>query len=262
MRLSFHEMGKRTVSSRLVKASYVVAKNGQKTVGVPIPKENLENQPSLSGVDFLKEAMLEELALERERAEQELIRWRAEREEEFQLQLEEEKRRGYEEGYQLGITDGRQHALNEYRAKLQMAADLLEQAYQKKAEIIKEADPFVIELTLEIAKKVLQQELKSNPDELIHMINQILASAHETASISIGVAAEDFPFVQKQREQLIALGNGQIEIKVFPDFSVQEGGCIIRTSSGSFDARIDVQLSEIKQVLHAWQQENAHEKME
>lgn len=250
------------MSSRLVKASNVVAKTGQKLVGVPVPKPGAENQPAVSEADFYKEALLEELALERQRAEEELAQWRAEREEEFHLQLEEEKRRGYEDGYQLGITDGRQHAMDEYRTKLQMAADLLEQAYREKAEIIKEADPFVIELTLEIAKKVLQQELTANPDALLHMINQTLASVYETASISIGVAAEDFPFVQKQREQLIALGNGQIEIKVFPDHSVQEGGCIIRTSSGSFDARIDVQLSEIKQVLLAWQQENADDEME
>lgn len=253
-------MGKRIVSSRLVKAINIVAKNGKKVVGVKEREqmfaEDMQPQPF---VDFQKEELLLELAKEKEYAQQELNEWRTREEESFRLQLEEEKRRGYEEGYQLGIEDGTQHAKEQYQKYLQKAADILEQAYQEKTAIVKEADPFVIELTMEITKKVIQQELKTHPDTLLHIIKQTLSSVYETDSISIGVAPEDFSFVQKQREQLLAMNNGQVEIKVFPDYSIQQGGCIIRTSSGSVDARIDVQLSEIKKVLLAYQQEDYRE---
>jgi flagellar assembly protein FliH len=248
-------MGKRIVSSRLVKAFNVVAKNGQKVVGYPLPEVSAEsNLPLPPDVFFQKEDMIREIEQEKERARQELAEWRAREEESFLLQLEEAKRQGYEEGYQLGVEDGRQFAKEQYQFQLQKADDILEQAYREKAAIIKEADPFVIELTMEIAKKVIQQELKANPEALIDSIKQTLSSVYETASISIGVAPEDFSFVQKQREQLRAIDNGQLEIKVFPDYSIEQGGCIIRTSSGSVDARIDVQLSEIKKVLLAYQQ--------
>lgn len=260
MSSSFLEMGKRIVSSRLVKSFNVVAKNGQKVVGVKQRVQRLaEDMPPQPFVDFQKEEMLLELAQQRERAEQELNEWRKREEESFRSQLEEEKRRGYEEGYQLGIEDGVQHATEQYQMHLQKAANILEQAYQEKAAIIQEADPFVIELTMEIAKKVIQQELKTHPEALLDIIKQTLSSVYETDSISIGVAPEDFSFVQKQREQLLAMDNGQVEIKVFPDYSIQQGGCIIRTSSGSVDARIDVQLSEIKKVLLAYQQEDHRE---
>jgi len=257
---SFLEMGKRIVSSRLVKAFNVVAENGQKVIGVKQRQQMLaeDTQPQ-PFVDFQKEQLLLELAQEKQRAEQELNEWRTREEESFRSQLEEEKRRGYEEGYQLGIEDGIQHAKEQNQIHLQKAADLLEQAYQEKAAIIQEADPFVIELTMEIAKKVIQQELKTHPDTLLQIIKQTLSSVYETDSISIGVALEDFSFVQKQREQLLAMNNGQVEIKVFPDYSIEQGGCIIRTSSGSVDARIDVQLSEIKKVLLAYQQEDYRE---
>jgi flagellar assembly protein FliH len=257
---SFLEMGKRIVSSRLVKAFNVVAKNGQKVVGVKqreqMLAEDMQPQPF---VDLEREQLLLEFAQLKERTQHELDEWRTREEESFRSQLEEEKRRGYEEGYQLGIEDGNQHAKEQYQIHLQKAAHILEQAYQEKAAIIQEADPFVIELTMEIAKKVIQQELKTDPDALLHIIKQTLSSVYETNSISIGVAPEDFSFVQKQREQLLAMDNGQVEIKVFPDYSIQQGGCIIRTSSGSVDARIDVQLSEIKKVLLAYQQEDSRE---
>ncbi|WP_179156756.1 FliH/SctL family protein [Bacillus sp. EB106-08-02-XG196] len=248
------------MSSRLVKSFNVVAKNGQKVVGVPIREhmlvEVIQPQPF---VHLQKEQLLLEIEHQKQRAEQELNEWRTREEESFRSQLEEEKRRGYEDGYQLGIEDGNLHAKEQYQFHLQKAADILEKAYHEKAAIIQEADPFVIELTMEIAKKVIQQELKTNPDALLHIIKQTLSSVYETDSISIGVAPEDFSFVQKQREQLLAMDNGQVEIKVFPDYSIQQGGCIIRTSSGSVDARIDVQLSEIKQVLLAYQQEDSRE---
>lgn len=260
MSSSFLEMGKRIVSSRLVKAFNVVAKNGQKVVGVPSRGQKMaEDMPPQPFVNLQKEELLLELEQQKERAQQELNEWRTREEESFCLQLEEEKRRGYEEGYQLGIEDGNQLAKEQNQIQLQKAADILEQAYQEKAAIIQEADPFVIELTMEIAKKVIQQELKTHPDALLHIIKQTLSSVYETDSISIGVAPEDFSFVQKQREQLLAMNNGQVEIKVFPDYSIEQGGCIIRTSSGSVDARIDVQLSEIKKVLLAYQQEDSRE---
>ncbi|MEH7112337.1 FliH/SctL family protein [Neobacillus niacini] len=246
------------MSSRLVKAFNVVAKTEQKVVGVPAREQIVsEDMPPQPFVDLQKEELQSELTRQKERAQQELNEWRTKEEESFRLQLEEEKRQGYEEGYQLGIEDGNQYAKEQHQIYLQKAADILEQAYQEKAAIIQEADPFVIELTMEIAKKVIQQELKTQPDALLHIIKQTLSSVYETDSISIGVAPEDFSFVQKQREQLLAIDNGQVEIKVFPDYSIQQGGCIIRTSSGSVDARIDVQLSEIKKVLLAHQQEDS-----
>ncbi|WP_342429540.1 FliH/SctL family protein [Neobacillus sp. FSL H8-0543] len=247
------------MSSRLVKAFNVVAKNGQKVVGLPKLEPMVEELLADQVVDQQKEDMLVEIEQFKEQAQQEVTEWLKREKESLRLQLEDEKRRGYEEGYQLGVEDGRQHALEQVQFQVKKAADILELAYQEKAAIIQEADPFVIEMTVAIANKVLQQELKTDPDAILHIIKQRLAAVYETASISIGVAPEDFHFVQKQRQQLVAMDNGQVEIKVFPDYSIQQGGCIIRTSAGSVDARIDVQLTEIKKVLLAYQQEDTRE---
>ncbi|WP_059172713.1 FliH/SctL family protein [Bacillus sp. FJAT-27445] len=243
------------MSSRLVKSFNVKTGNGQVVVGAPDPvREPLEQeeyrQPEISFVDI-------ELELEnqREAARIELEEWRKREQEEFIIQLEKEKRRGYQEGYQLGIEDGKKDAMGQYVSKLQKAAGVLEQAYDEKEKLIQEAEPFVLELAVDIAKKVLQQELKTNPDALVGLIRQTLSEVYETDSVSIGVAPEDFSFVQKQRKQLLAVDNGQLEVKIFPDYSIEQGGCVIRTSSGSIDARLDMQLSEIKKALLSYQQE-------
>lgn len=240
----------------------MVTENNPIVVGVKEPEPIITNEEvlPLPESNYLQEQLELEVALLKEQAVKELEEWRKQEEERFLLELEEQKRLGYEEGYQLGIQDGTEHAQQQYQSQLTKAATVLEQAYHEKAAIIQEAEPFVIELTTEIAKKVLKQELKANPDSLIHLIKEVLASVYETSSITIGVSPEDFAFVQKQREQLMAIDTGaHVEIKVLPDYSVEQGGCIIRTSSGSIDARIDVQLSEIKSILLGLGQEDNHE---
>jgi len=226
---------------------------------MPEPVKAAWTEESLEIQDLRLEDLELELAQLRVKAQEELDQWRQQEEQDFLLQLEEEKRRGYLEGYQMGMQDGSQHAEEQYKTRLEQAAEILEQAFQEKDQVIKEAEPFVIELTTEIAKKVIQHELILHPEAIIHLIKQTLAAVYETSAITISVAPEDFAFVQKQRQQLLAVDNGQIEIKVFPDHSIEQGGCIIRTSSGSVDARIDVQLSEIKKVLLSYQQEENRE---
>ena len=43
--------------------------------------------------------------------------------------------------------------------------------------------------------------------------------------------------------------DSEAELQIVPDVTVDEGGCVVRTSFGSIDARIDTQLSELKAVL-------------
>jgi flagellar assembly protein FliH len=252
--------------SKLVKASRVVLSYSEpKVVNLPQgiqladEEERLFQEEADSELGQIKAKFEAELTRQREQALKEIVEWRKQEEEQFRQQFEQEKMRGYQEGYQIGIEEGRSHGHDQYSQLLQKANVVLEQAYQEKMAIIQEADPFVIKLSVEIARKILQQELKTNQDVLLPMIKESLATVYETSSLTINVSPEDFPFVQKQREQLLAAVNGKVEVKIMPDYSIQHGGCIIHTSSGSIDARIDVQLSEIKKALLAYQQEDNHE---
>ncbi|WP_284036425.1 FliH/SctL family protein [Neobacillus sp. 114] len=251
--------------SRLVKAYKVVSKSETKIVSLPNPIE-LPDEEEIpfheeEPLEFnqMKKELEEELSNRREQALKEIADWRRKEEEQFRLELEQEKRRGYQEGYEIGIEEGRNHGLGQYTQLVQKANAVLEQAYQEKIAIIREAEPFVVNLSIEIASKILQQELKTNQETLLPMIKESITSVYETSSLTINVSPEDYSFVQKQREQLFAVVNGKVEVKILPDYSIQHGGCIIHTSSGSVDARIDTQLSEIKKALLAYQQEDRHE---
>ncbi|WHY88406.1 FliH/SctL family protein [Neobacillus novalis] len=245
------------MSSKIVKSLHVVKKEGQKLITLPNHPQFTEEQTEAAPEpdQLLGEQVEIELAEQKAQIAAELAEWKNKEQAQFLLLLEEEKKRGYQEGYQNGFDEGKEHANLQYRELIEHASAILEQAFQEKQAVIQEAEPFVIALSVEIAKKVLQQELQLNQEALLPMIKQSLSSVYETTSLTISVAPSDFSLVQKQREQLLSVVNGKIEIKIVPDYSVQQGGCMIHTSSGSVDARIDVQLSEIKKALLTYQQE-------
>lgn len=245
-------MGETILSSRLLKASKVVETSERKLLTVVNPLHPVEviEQPKDDDhfhqeKEMMMANMMAELEERRRQAEKELQTWRENEEEHFRVSMKEKEQEAYTTGYTAGFENGKE----QYTEKIQQATDILQQAYEEKAKLIKEAEPFVIHLSIEIAKKIVQQELQQNEDTLIQMIRQALLTINDASTISIGVAPSDFDFVQKQRQQLLAVMDGQVEVKVFPDYSISEEGCRILTPYGSIDARIDVQLNEIKKVL-------------
>jgi flagellar assembly protein FliH len=158
-----------------------------------------------------------------------------------------------QQGFIEGSTKGKQEAFSqiqeEYQGKLEQVQDLLEQAYQQKNLIISEAEPFLLELSTVIASQIVKQELECYPDKFVELIKQHILRFKEKEFITVCVHPDDFEFVQTQRVHLVAVVNGETEIKIIPDHSVSPKGCIIRTAYGSVDARIDTQIEEIKKVI-------------
>lgn len=161
-------------------------------------------------------------------------------------QTEEEAR---EQGYKAGHQDGRQEAWEEVRNQVEEARSLLQFAFQEKGRIIAEAEPFLVELSIEIARKIIGQELQTSPERVLDIVKSTLKRSRVHGEITVCVHQRHFPFIQEHREQLLAILDGQAELQIYPDHTVDEGGCVIRTPLGSVDARIDTQLTEIRQAL-------------
>ncbi len=179
----------------------------------------------------------------------EIEQWWQERRQEadglFQQTLTEAKQQGFSEGYQ----DGKKQALEEERENIETSKEVLSAAYREKERIIAEAEPFLVELSMEIAKKVIGDAVNASPETTLDMVRRVLRRSRVHGEITVCVNHRYFDYIQEHRTQLLELLDGQAELSVFPDHTVQEGGCIIRTPLGSVDARIDTQLTEIKQVL-------------
>jgi flagellar assembly protein FliH len=182
-------------------------------------------------------------------AEEKISQWWEEHHQKLEVLSVEAEQKGYQEGYATGKQEAEIEILREYQGQMDQVQSLLEQAYEHKAAIISEAEPFLLELSTVIATHIIKTELNSNPSQFVELIKQHILRFKEKEHITICVHPEDFDFIQSQRGHLVAVVNGETEIKIIPDHSVTSKGCVIRTAYGSVDARIDTQMEEIKKVI-------------
>lgn len=194
-------------------------------------------------------AAMDEVAAMKEQAQNEIEAWWQERRMLDDSVLQENKEQGYRQGYEAGLVQAEAELRERYDHMLQEAAHILEQAYTLKQEIIQESEPFLIEMSCAIAEKIIGRQLTLEPEWVKDMIRRVLERRREKGIIALCVSPSQFSYIQDARDELLLHIDSQAELQIIPDGSVQDQGCVIRSSFGSIDARIDTQLNEIKQAL-------------
>ncbi|NQX57393.1 FliH/SctL family protein [Paenibacillus qinlingensis] len=190
-----------------------------------------------------------ECALIRQETESDIASWwESKRAEDVEI-ANASKQVGFDEGYREGVAQAESALRKEYDDMLAEARSILESSYKLKQQIIQESEPFLIDLSTSIAEKIIVRQLSLEPGWVIEFIQKILSRRREKGIITLCVAPSQFAFIQDAREELITSIDSQAELEIIPDSSVQDQGCVIRSSYGSIDARIDTQLKEIKSVL-------------
>jgi flagellar assembly protein FliH len=197
----------------------------------------------------IKQAM-EETASMKEQAEKEINTWWEDRRKSDDLHIEEAKSSGFEQGYQEGTEKAEEAVREEYEKQLQEARSILENAQVQKKQIIQEAEPFLIELSCEISKKIINHQLTISQDWVIELIKKVLTRKREKGLITLCVSPPHFSYIQDARGELALAVDSQADLQILPDGTVEDHGCVIRSSLGSIDARIDTQLTEIKNALY------------
>jgi flagellar assembly protein FliH len=202
--------------------------------------------------DFASEQIqisMQECESMREQASAQIDEWWQERRSLDEEIVQKSKQSGFEEGYQSGLQQAEAQLRLEYEDMLHEARSILEQSYTLKQQIIQESEPFLIEMSTSIAEKVITRQLTLSPEWVVDIIQKVLARRREKGTITLCVAPRHFGFIQDAREELLTAIDSQAELEIIPDSTVIDYGCVIRSSFGSIDARIDTQLKEIKSAL-------------
>ncbi|MGQ9657530.1 MAG: FliH/SctL family protein [Fimbriimonadales bacterium] len=193
--------------------------------------------------------------LEAAHAEAEAIRLKAVQDaERIREQAQREGyQRGYEQGYQHGTLEARQHAdaelqqtVESLRAQLQQA---IEEIRAQHAAYLQHAESQMLELALEVVRKVVREELKLQPAHVLAIVRDTLRRVQRFERLRLRVNPIDLETVRQHRPTLLQIVDGIEGIEIVEDRRVDPGGCIIETEQGVYDARIRTQLSEIERAL-------------
>ncbi|ASA22263.1 FliH/SctL family protein [Paenibacillus donghaensis] len=184
-----------------------------------------------------------------ESAKTEAEEWWSQRREQDEQFTSAVKAEAYQQGYQEGMAEADREMRLKLADMMEEASSVLQEAYKARDMIIQEAEPFLVELSCDIAEKIVDKQLTVEPLFTIELIRKNLARKREQGMISLCVSPAQFAFVNAAREELSLAVDSQAELQILPDSTVKDKGCVIRSSFGSIDARIDTQLAEIKKEL-------------
>jgi flagellar assembly protein FliH len=192
-----------------------------------------------------KEDVEQELQVMQEKKMQEL-------EEQVQTALEQAQKAGYDEGFEKGYQEGLA-ALSEKKLLIEEAVT---QAYKEKERIIESSEPFLLELSTHIAKKIIADELSLNSEKITSSIKSALQQVNERNEIILQLSIEDYKILKNELDELSTFLGTSAELKIVPLEELAVGDYLIITSNGTFDGKVDSQLSEIRKQLISFYEES------
>lgn len=182
-------------------------------------------------------------------ARADIEQWWSEQRANDQQWMDQSKKEGYEQGYQSGFAEAQELLEKQYEDMLKESKQILERAQQMKEQLIQEAEPFLLELSLAIAEKIIDQQVTLSQDWILGSIKKKLARRREQGLITLCVSPAHFENILNAREELMIALDSQAELQIVPDTRITDHGCVLRTSFGSVDATVGTQLQEIKAAL-------------
>lgn len=148
------------------------------------------------------------------------------------------KTEGYEEGIKKATAD-----LAEVKSKFS-------EFFSYKDEIFDKVSGCILDISVEIAKKIIKKELEVDRSFLIPMIKEVVEDVNKIENkIMLKVMPKDVELVKDNISEIFKDNNSEAKIYVIPDNNIKEGGVIVETSNGIVDASISTQLSIMEKVL-------------
>ena len=159
-----------------------------------------------------------------------------------QEEAENIKKSAFEEGYKQG--------LDKANADVENFRGLMKEFMGAPKEVFEYIAPDILEISVDIAKKIVKQELKTDPQVLLDIILDVLKNACKNEpKVSIKVHPQIVAFLKDAMPTVTYEYGIESKINILSDPSVEEGGCVFQTNNGIVDASIDTQLEIIKKAL-------------
>ncbi len=156
---------------------------------------------------------------------------------------EQGKRSGFEQGFKEGYASG----LEEAQKLADQAQDTLDSCKDAYTKYLKGAEPKLLALALEVARKIVGDSLTYDPDLIFSMLKQGIESIGDVRKFSLRVNPQLVAILEGGKEKLQGQYSNR-SIEIIGDDSISEGA-IVETSSGHIDATLDAQITNIARAI-------------
>ncbi|HDH01609.1 MAG TPA: hypothetical protein ENH17_00610, partial [Nitrospirae bacterium] len=109
--------------------------------------------------------------------------------------------KGFSAGEQAGYTVGEEKAL----MLLERLEDILTEMTELKKKVLTEAQPQVFALSVAMAKKILRDEIRQNPEVIINLIKAAMEKIERTGTITIKINPALKELIANHKPELLAI---------------------------------------------------------
>jgi len=170
-------------------------------------------------------------------------------EEKSKLTLAEIEQQAYQEGFCEGKKSEIESAAQQVAPVLTSLRQVILQLQNLRKEIYLEIEKEVVELALAIARKVICHEVKINKEIILEVIKAALSRVDESGNIKIKLNPSDLKLVKATKNHNANLFQNIERVTFEATESISSGGCIIETSLGNIDARIEKQFRVVEEIF-------------
>lgn len=168
---------------------------------------------------------------------------------ELRAETQAKVEQAFAEGHRRGVEAGRK----EFVQSTAHAAEMLQEAAGAMAaarqEYLQSLEPQVLQLVALIAQRVLQREMRTDPDLVLNTVRRALEKIADQQKLRLRVNPADAEAIRKHRVRVLEEFKRIEEIEIQVDPEVSPGGCIAESKLMHVDARLEVLLENVLEQL-------------
>ncbi len=135
-------------------------------------------------------------------------------------------------------------ALRMARSALEKAADKCREAREK---IIEQAEGQLLDLSIDIARKVLMQEIQAERYQIEPIVREALSRIPQRTDVVVHLHPDDLARCELAEQD--GPDSAQATVRFSADPGVDRGECLLRTSEGTVESTVEEHLAEITKTL-------------
>jgi flagellar assembly protein FliH len=137
------------------------------------------------------------------------------------------------------------------REALEKVAGAVETLRAQAERLAEQARSDALEIGFQVARKILDAELRSGPEALFALVRGAVRRAGESRRIAIRLAPDDAATLQGAAGKGALDGPSAARIEIVADASLERGDCVVDTDFGQVDGRLGTRLAELRRAVDA-----------
>ena len=159
-----------------------------------------------------------------------------------QEDLENAKQSGYSHGFSEGFAEAEAKLASEFSHVKALIESIPAAIQESRLQLSDE----IADIILLIIKQFFINQ-QQNKDSIALQINQLLNQLNDKQNIELSVHPKDLTLLQQGKLKIDA--KACKNLRIVPDDNLRLGGCVVKSEHGVFDASIERQIDNLKQVL-------------